>query len=109
MTEVVNIRRVRSAFDVYIGRACPRAADPRCHTCSDFANMHRHGRNGVRTAEQAVAMYERWLRRRVVEHAETRTKILALDGLRLGCWCDPDPCHGHAIVRVLEDIKAGAL
>ena len=54
-------------------------------------------------------MFERWLRACVAKDDNWRDELLALDGKRLGCWCKPDPCHGDAIVRVLEDVKAGRL
>lgn len=26
--------------------------------------------------------------------------ILELQGKVLGCWCDPNPCHGHILVKL---------
>ena len=32
-----------------------------------------------------------------------------LEGKELGCWCAPDPCHGHELVRLLAELREGKL
>lgn len=119
-TEVVNIT-TRQPFDVYIGRACTRARDRRCHVASVFANPYRvaplwkldgAGRRvrdslACTTAEEAVERYQRDLMARAASSESIRARLMALKGKRLGCWCHPDPCHGHAIVRVLDWVERG--
>lgn len=102
MTTVVNIK-TREPFDIYIGRACPRARDPRCHVASTWANWHRGGGS----AEERVWRYEMGLRVRLTVRPGLRAGLLALEGKRLGCWCKPNPCHGDEIVRVLGDLLDG--
>lgn len=107
MTTVVNIHRVggRSpAFDVYIGRACPRAADPRCRATSEWCNCFRVGRDGIKTVEESLARYERTLRAYLDNNPDAVGRLLALRGRRLGCWCKPDPCHGDVLARVIEEL-----
>jgi Domain of unknown function (DUF4326) len=48
------------------------------------------------TREQVLAKHEAY----VDEHPELLPLILALRGLVLGCWCDPEPCHGHLYIRM---------
>ena len=112
-TVVVNIKHGRfgpGAFDVYIGRAEARAGDERCHVTSEWANPYRVGMVGgkgcwAKSIEECVAKFERDLRDLVaIDHAK-RDRLLTLEGKRLGCWCKPGPCHGDAIVRVIEELR----
>lgn len=94
---------------MYIGRAEPRAGDPRCHVTSPWANPYRLGIPGgrglyARTVEECIAKFERDLRDRLSIDRGLRDRLLALEGKRLGCWCKPGPCHGDAIVRVIEEL-----
>lgn len=126
MTTVVNVRRGRE-FDVYVGRAVPRASDPRCRKASIFGNPYKVGVH-ARCAEEAVELFEGLMRamlsrggrawgalpgratRGVVKAAwltahEWRTELLALRGKSLGCWCHPDPCHAHVLVRLIDELE----
>ena len=31
--------------------------------------------------------------------------LMELDGKVLGCWCEPSPCHGHALVQLINEVK----
>lgn len=121
-TTVVNIRD-RGGFDVYIGRAARRALDARARVESPFANPYTERACGTR--EAAVARYEELMRRRLVRGGAVgvvvgvraaawsaerwRRELLALRGTRLGCWCHPDPCHGHVLVRLIDELVEGRL
>ena len=30
-------------------------------------------------------------------------KLPDLCGKVLGCWCDPEPCHGHVIIKIIKE------
>lgn len=111
MTTVVNVHRVNGitpAFDVYIGRASARAADPRCRVTSEWCNPLRRLREGGRleSVEHLLRRYERVLREYLANNPDAVPRLLALRGKRLGCWCKPDPCHGDVLVRVIEELWA---
>lgn len=99
-TTVVNVKS--GEFDVYIGRHVPRAKDPRCRKRGVFYNKFKVGRD-ARTAEEACVMFEQDLRWWLAREPSMVASLLALRGKRLGCWCHPDPCHGHVLVRVIEE------
>lgn len=104
-TTVVNIK-TREPFDVYVGRACPRARDPRCHKSSEFCNAFRLGRDGA-THEVILRKFERSLRVYLTNRPKARERLLALEGKRLGCWCAPEPCHAHVLIKLIGELRAG--
>jgi hypothetical protein len=67
---------------VYIGRP------------SKWSNPFRIGRNGTRL--QVIKQYERYLH----QCPWLLTDLQELEGLMLGCWCAPHPCHGDLLVRL---------
>lgn len=94
-----------AGFDVYIGRAAPRARDPHCHHRSIWANPY--------TGADAVLRYEQWLTQELLASRgpRTYTALVALRGKRLGCWCK-DPrgqrdrdraCHGDVLVKLIDE------
>ena len=30
---------------------------------------------------------------------------MELDGKVLGCWCHPQPCHGHTLIQLINEFK----
>jgi hypothetical protein len=63
---------------------------------SPFGNPFRIGPDGTRA--QVIEKYREWLN----AQPELLAKLHTLKGLRLGCWCDPLPCHVCVIVELLE-------
>lgn len=62
----------------------------------------------VKDREEAVALYEAWLKEQLRENAEVRKEMTNLynkwreDGeLNLICWCSPKRCHGDVIKEFL--------
>lgn len=100
-TRVVNIRR--EACDVYIGRAGHGLegyfGNPirRGMTCIECGRKHVDNASTIRC-------YATYFARRIQDDAEFRRRVLALRGLRLGCFCIPVPCHGQVIARWLNDL-----
>ena len=102
VTTVVNIRSlggVRPEYDVYIGRANPRAGLP----ASKWGNPFTVNAKGNHTA--AAAAYQRWLE--APEQAHLLRAIPELVGQRLGCWCKPAVCHGDILARYANAYAAG--
>lgn len=94
---VVHCKRAR--YDVYIGRgSCPRSGEP-----GRWGNpfSHRPSRAGgvtrVATREEAIERYRRWLWDRIKAGAVDLAELASLHGKALGCWCDPEPCHGEVL------------
>ena len=89
MGKVVHCRRFR--FDLYIGR--PFAEFPE----SIWANRYRIGPDGSR--EDVVKQYELDTRRNL----RLMAAVPDLTGLDLGCWCYPNPCHGHVLLKLVQE------
>jgi len=54
----------------------------------------------VATREEAIARYAEWL--------QTQPALMAmakriLRSKVLGCWCDPQACHGHVLSRIANE------
>ena len=115
-TTVVNVR-TGEPFDVYIGRAVPRAKDRRCRVCSPWANPFGFKLPagapvilGVDAGcvEERLQIYEAALEAMVRRWPdEVVPRLLKLRGKRLGCWCKPDLCHGDVLVKVVERVARG--
>lgn len=79
-------------YDVYIGRA-GHGED------GYFGNPFR----GL----DAVPQFKSWFLNRVATDAVYRSRVLALMGKRLGCFCYPkQPCHGDVIARWVDENEA---
>lgn len=103
-TTVINIRHAAAEdWDVYIGRACPRAGDPRAHVSSAFRNPYSIDRRRFISREEAVRRYEDYLRLSLSTGDVTIEDLSALKGKRLGCWCKPEPCHGDVLIKLIEE------
>jgi hypothetical protein len=74
---VVHCKRAR--YDIYIGRP------------SRWGNPFRIGEHGTR--EQVIDLYEQWL----LEQPDLLASLGELAGMRLGCWCAPNWCHGEVL------------
>lgn len=97
-TTVVNVRgRLAELLPdpdfVYVGRAMTRLR----LRGSPFANPFRIGQDGDR--DEVIAKYREWIlaRPELVERARRELK-----GKKLGCWCDPEPCHAHVLRELAE-------
>ena len=55
------------------------------------------GRDGTRL--QVIARYERYISQQPWLMAD----LPELEGLVLGCWCAPKPCHGDVLVRLANE------
>jgi len=88
-TTVVNMHN--ALWDIAIDRTSP------------FGNPFHIGKDGGRV--EVLAKYRAYFYKRVGEDPEFKQKVLALRGLRLGCHCAPNLCHGMIIVEWLETVE----
>jgi hypothetical protein len=101
-TTVANLLR-GDHYDVYIGRAGhghdgyfgnPVHRNRRCPVCG--ATHYERG--------DTIACFERYFLERLTRDPEYRRRIIELKGKRLGCFCNPRPCHGDVIARWIDEL-----
>jgi uncharacterized protein DUF4326 len=92
---VINLKdKPRPDDYVYIGRR--QWCGKELFEASPFANyfsVKRYGR------EEAIRRYEGKLRSR----PDLMARLPELRGKTLACWCAPEKCHGHVLIRLLEE------
>jgi hypothetical protein len=93
MPRVLNCRDGEHPGAVYIGRQT-RTGRRR----SKFANPFRIERDGTR--EECVAKFEAYLLARPELLEAARRELRGRD---LACWCAPELCHGHVLLRYANE------
>ena len=93
-TTVVNVK-CRAELDVYIGRAY------RGWAASIWGNPYKLGRDGNR--EQCIAMYRAY----ILASPSLMRQLPSLQGKRLGCWCEPQECHGRVLAELADGLADG--
>lgn len=88
MKYVVHCKREK--YDVYVGRPS-KWGNPFSHKDKTIAQFK------CATREESIKKYTEWLL--------TQTDLLGilkaeLKGKVLGCWCDPENCHGHILAEL---------
>lgn len=87
MTKVVNIHKHSGPY-TYIGRAGKN--------CDGyFGNPFQIKKESER--QTVIQRYKNYLWGRVSSDPEFRTRLWALNGHTLGCFCAPSACHGDII------------
>ena len=90
---VLNCKQDHRAVEVYIGRNSRGAARLGFRDCS-WGN-YKYPLPPQSTPVQRQAAVDGH-RRDLLDDVETMQRVrLQLRGRRLGCWCAPEPCHGH--------------
>jgi hypothetical protein len=93
MTTVVHHKK--NKYDVYIGRP------------SKWGNPFTH-KGGTKaeyvldTREEAIEAYHKW-----ITEGEGKYLLKYLPELKdkiLGCWCHPQPCHGHVLAELINKL-----
>ena len=92
-SNMTNVTRVvhckKEPFDVYIGRPGP------------WGNPFKIG-DGM-SRGMAVARFRKHLAHRMQDEPGLRERIKKeLKGRVLGCWCDPELCHGHVLAEIAD-------
>jgi hypothetical protein len=80
----------KEKYDVYIGRAVPRAG----LKASAWGNPFVLGKHGTR--EEIMKQYRAWL----LNNPELMARLPELKGKVLGCWCAPEACHGDILAEL---------
>ena len=80
--EVVNLRNEK--YDVYIGRG------------SKWGNKSIIGKDGNR--KEVIAKYKKW----ISNNSYLLHSLHELKGKKLGCFCNPLPCHGDILKELVE-------
>ena len=101
---MIEITHVKDGYDIYIGRF-NRSYNVKA---SPLANEFKI--TGGTSRLSAIEQYGTWLTLRITQRDPSVLKALCdiLDyekehgTVRLGCWCTPEPCHGHSIADVLQ-------
>ena len=83
MKRIVHCKK--SSYDVYIGRP------------SKWGNPYVIGKDGTRA--EVIAKYESYIR----NSPELVSSLHELKNRVLGCWCDPLPCHGNILIKLLKE------
>lgn len=88
--------------NVYIGRSnvvfiegirFPKHASP-------FANPYKIGKDGTR--EEVLEKYKKYIINKIKHDEKFKDSLLKLKGKTLGCWCNPEPCHGDILLKLIE-------
>lgn len=82
-TFVVHCKR--DTYDIYIGRP------------SKWGNPFVIGKDGTR--EEVLEKYQDW----ILKQPQLLADLHELRDKRLGCWCDPLPCHGRILARLVRE------
>lgn len=95
------VNRYKEPFDVYIGRegheedgyfGNPVVKGKKCPVCNG-----KHEKPG-----DTLPCYKKYLWKRVNADKEFRERLWDLKGKVLGCFCHPNPCHGHVIEQWID-------
>ena len=102
VTKVVNLRK--SGYDIYIGR--PRqGASPAQNWGNPYAIAP--GKSGATRADVLARQEEFLLTSPDPRAVWMRENLHQLRGRTLGCFCDPQACHGHTLAWHAEDLAPG--
>ncbi len=86
-TTVVHLKK--ADYDVRIDRQ------------SRWGNPFKIGEDGDR--DEVIRKYYEWVTRSDDWKAKwIRENVHRLRGKTLGCWCAPNPCHGHVLAGMAE-------
>lgn len=86
-TTVVNVKD-GAAYDIFIGRP------------GKWGNPFVIGKDGDRNT--VIAKYSGW----VVTQKHLMNSLEELRGKRLGCFCNPEACHGDVLINLLRTSAA---
>ena len=49
---------------------------------------------------KCLELYEKKIR----NSTELMAEIRELEGMELGCWCKPAPCHGDVLIKIFKEV-----
>lgn len=50
-----------------------------------------------------LIQYEHYIRDLLNNNIISILSLLQLKGKHLGCWCAPEPCHGHILLKLIDE------
>jgi hypothetical protein len=95
MLETCVVHNQRDGYDQYIGRAVPETRLER----SKWGNPFVMENDSDEDRERVISDYRAW----IVEQPELMASLGGFRGLRLGCWCAPQPCRGDVLAQLVEE------
>ena len=97
---VVHLKRKNGVIvqdcDLYIGRHCSMGGWTL--PGSKWANPFSIKQYGTR--DEVCRLYEQYIR----NNTNLYNSLHELSGLRLGCWCKPELCHGDVLVKLFNEV-----
>lgn len=93
---VVNVQNT-STYEVYAGRGHaphPGKLNPQ------LGNPFIIGQHGTR--KDVMEMYAKYFSHRIKTDPGFQARVRMCAGKKIGCWCDPLPCHCHIIAAYLN-------
>ena len=90
--------------NVYIGRRGIVFIDGSRFPAHDsiWHNPFKLGKDGDR--EEVIEKYKNYITDRLISEPELREKLKELKGKNLGCWCNPEKCHGDVLADLISNI-----
>jgi hypothetical protein len=89
----IYIGRAGHGFDGYFGNPCHK--NVKCAVCKQIHT----------TRMQTIKCYEFYARQRMKEDEEFKSRIKALHGKKLMCFCTPKPCHGEVLIKLAAELN----
>lgn len=98
---VINIKRTTYLPNeyIYIGRKNKTYNLYQSKWANPFIISDQLDRNKV------LELYEDYIR----NTSDLWESLDELDGKTLACWCHPKPCHGHILIKLLNEKKLSQL
>jgi hypothetical protein len=105
--EHTNLKQwIMDPNNVYIGRGKIVFVDSARFPPEDsvFCNPFKIGKDGTR--EQVIQKYEEYVKHKIDTDPEFARAVRDLKGKTLGCWCAPEPCHGHVLAKLATELRS---
>ena len=67
---------------------------------SVFANPFKIGIDGTRS--DVIHKYKNYIINKLDTDHTLLNTLLSLKNKNLGCWCHPEPCHGHVLLELIN-------
>ncbi len=114
--ENVKVKFIRPKYDnlkewmqdnnnVYIGRGGVVFVDNERYPKekSVWSNPFKIGKD--RNRDEVLDKYEKYIRDLLKKNSKLIEELLMLKGKNLGCWCVPNKCHGHILLKIINELK----
>ena len=90
--------------NVYIGRAGIVFIDNERYPKENsiWCNPFKIGKDGDR--DDVINKYEKYIKGLLKKNSKLVESLQMLKGKNLGCWCAPDKCHGHVLLKIMKEL-----